>query len=129
MKEYYSNEMGDMQNLERFFVFYPKLVNREELITAKLLSTKLEIESSHKDNRIYNLDPGYISKDQVLLATGKPYSHRIYLGEGVYGELTYRFSGKSFSKLEWTYPDYSHDEIVQQFNFIRQFHFSSNLLD
>lgn len=129
MKEYYSSEMGDEGDLNRFFVFYPKLFEREELVPAKLLSTKLEDQYSVDGKRVFNFDPGYISKDQVLLATGKPYSHRIYLGEGVYGELTYRYSGKSFGKLDWTYPDYSHAEIVQQFNFIRQFHFSPNLLD
>ena len=129
MKNYYSNEMGAQDDLERFFVFYPKLENRENLIAAKLLSTKLEDESLDNDNRIYNLDIGFISKDQVVLATGKPYSHRMYLGEGVYGELTYRFCGKSYEKLDWTYPDYSHPEVIHKFNWIRQFHFLDKLLD
>jgi len=129
MKQYYSVEMGSEKNLQRFFVIYPKLDDREKLVDAKLLSTSLENKHSNEDKRVFNFDAGYISKDQVVLATGKPYSHRVYLAKGVYSELTYRFCGKSYEKLEWTYPDYSHPEIIHKFNWIRQFHFFDKILD
>ncbi|EQC49707.1 DUF4416 family protein [Bacteriovorax sp. DB6_IX] len=129
MKQYYSKEMGSEDQLERVFFFYPKKASRESLVAMKTLSTELENKYSNNGQRIFNLDSGYISKDQVLLATGKPYSHRIYLAGGVYGELTYRYCGKSFEKLDWTYPDYSHPEIIQKFNWLREVHFTRNLLD
>ncbi len=60
-----------------------------------------------------------MAKEQVLLATGKPYSHRIYLSDGVFAELVYYFKEKSFHKVSWTYPDYQHEEKIKFFNSIR----------
>jgi hypothetical protein len=42
-----------------------------------------------------------------VLATGKNYSHRIYIGEGIYAELTLVFERGAFRPLPWTYPDYA----------------------
>lgn len=125
MKDYYSKEMGLETDLKRFFYFIPLKTDRESLISAKLTCDRLEKESSLEGRRIFNFDPGYISLDQVILSTGKPYSHRVYLQDGVYSELTYRFQGKSFQELEWTYPDYCHEEIKSFFNWCREFHFKS----
>jgi len=33
-----------------------------------------------------NIDPGYISLGKLVLASTKDHAHRLYLGEGVYGE-------------------------------------------
>ncbi len=119
MKDYYSKEMGS--GLKRCFFFYPDAIERTELVDIKKECDALEKAHLQDQGRTFNIDPGLICLDQVLLSSGKPYSHRIYLGEGVFAELTYQFQGKSYETLSWTYPDYQHPEIIAKFNWMRSF--------
>lgn len=120
MKDYYSKEMGDESLLKRVFIFSSKKIERSELVNLKVLAQEIEYKYSITDNRRINIDPGYVALEQVVLSTGKPYSHRIYLDKGVFAELTYEFKDSTFKALPWTYPDYCHDEIINFFNYIRR---------
>jgi hypothetical protein len=71
-------------------------------------------------NRRINIDPGYLCSEHVILATTKGYTHRPYLREGIYADLTLIYRNKSFQPLEWTYPDYRQEEIIQLFNQFRK---------
>lgn len=53
-----------------------------------------------------NIDPGYVTKAKLVLATTKDYAHRIYLAQGIYAEVTLSYSRGEFQPLPWTYPDY-----------------------
>ncbi len=117
LTEYYSKEMG--QNLKRVIFYQKQLEERDLLVPRKIWATKVEQKNSKDNKRLVNIDVGYVAKEQVLLATGKPYSHRIYLGEGVFAELVYFFKEKTFKSVPWTYPDYQHEEKVQFFNSVR----------
>jgi hypothetical protein len=74
----------------------------------------MEQDMAHEGRRPINLDPGYLTAAQFVLATGKNYSHRIYLGQGIYADLTLVFAGGAFQPLAWTYPDYR-DGVLQGF--------------
>jgi hypothetical protein len=67
-----------------------------------------------------NLDPGYINGAQLVLATTKNYSHRLYLDQGIYGEVTLIFRKGNFQALPWTYPDYKTDLAYAYFKSVRQ---------
>ena len=69
--------------------------------------------------RRINLDPGYISQSKLVLATTKNHGHRIYLGKGIYAEVTLRYRNKAFRPWEWTYPDYRTEEYVEILEEIR----------
>ncbi|MEW6358916.1 MAG: DUF4416 family protein [Planctomycetota bacterium] len=56
--------------------------------------------------RPINLDPGYLTLSKVVLATAKDYSHRLYLGRGIYAEVTLHYQKGEFVAWPWTYPDY-----------------------
>ncbi len=114
LTHYYSREMGN--NLERAIYIFKNQGSRDQLIDFKILTTKLENEYCVEGKRTINLDCGYLSKENMVLATGKPYAHRLYLKDGVYAELTYTFSNKTYSGLPWTYPDYLSAEKVEFFN-------------
>ncbi|MBD64001.1 MAG: GTP-binding protein [Halobacteriovoraceae bacterium] len=114
---YYEKEMGDQ--LERKIFIFDQIRERDFLIDAKIWAQNLEKNTSVQGSRILNIDMGYIAKEQVLLATGKPYSHRIYLNQGVFAELVYTYSDKTFKSLPWTYPDYQHPEKIAFFNKFR----------
>jgi Domain of unknown function (DUF4416) len=61
--------------------------------------------------RTVNLDPGLLTEENVLLATGKNYSHRVYLRDGVFADLALVYRKGEYRPLPWTYPDLASDGI------------------
>jgi hypothetical protein len=53
-----------------------------------------------------NLDPGYLTAAKLVLASTKDHAHRLYLGQGIYGEVTLSYRQGHWQHREWTYPDY-----------------------
>ena len=53
-----------------------------------------------------NIDPGFLSLSNLILASTKAYAHRIYLDKGIYAEVTLIYKDDQFNPLQWTYPDY-----------------------
>jgi hypothetical protein len=85
----------------------------------KLATNDIEDRSALDKRRQINIDPGYISKAHLILATGKGYTHRPYLRDGIYADLTLIYQGKKFCPLPWTYPDYAEGEQISMFSKIR----------
>jgi len=114
---YYEKEMG--WPLHRRFLSFEKLISPEMLVEVKLKTNDLETAFLKGEKRRINIDPGYISLERLVLATGKNYIHRIYLGKGIYADLTLVFKRGGFVPLEWTYPDYADPKMIDDFNAIR----------
>ncbi len=70
--------------------------------------------------RPVNIDPGFVDEARLVLATAKDRGHRLYLGQGVYAEVTLSFSGGQFTPLPWTYPDYASAEYREFFAGVRE---------
>lgn len=119
MKDYYSKEMGDSLHLKRIFFLCSNAIDRFELVTFKKLSDQLEKSNSVNRKRNINIDVGFVALDQVVLATGKPYYHRIHLKDGVFANLELYFQDNEFKTFPWSYPDYSHPEIRDFFKWAR----------
>jgi len=111
---YYEREMG--WPLHRRFISFKKLIRPEDIVDIKLRAVGLENAYLRDGNRRINIDPGYISLERLILATGKNYTHRIYLSKGIYADLTLVFNKGSFRPLAWTYMDYSDPVIIAYFN-------------
>lgn len=117
--DYYQQEMGE--NLFRHFITFSKLIPMEKLPDIKNETNMLETKYTYQNgNRRLNIDPGYICLYHVILATTKGYSHRPYLRDGIYADLTLIFRNKSFHPLEWTYPDYRQESTIKLFNQLRR---------
>ena len=115
---YYEREMG--WPLYRRFITFRELIRPEEIIEAKLFTNGIENRYLKNAKRQVNIDPGYISLERLVLATGKNYTHRIYLSKGIFADLTLVFHKGSFEPLEWTYRDYSDPETIDKLNNIRE---------
>ena len=102
--DYYNDELGD--NLKRKFICFKKLIAPEKAYRMKIMTNRVESKFSIRSKRRVNIDPGYISLGNLMLLTGKDHYHRIYIGKGVYAEVTLYYKDKKFRALEWTYPDY-----------------------
>ena len=117
--DYYQKEMGN--ELTRRFLTFERLIEPDRLPEVKRWTDELESKQKDGDgNRKVNCDPGYISLGHLILATNKKYSHRPYLRDGVYANLTLIYKKKSFQPLEWTYPDYGSAEIIEIMNRLRE---------
>lgn len=114
---YYEKEMG--WPLHRRFVSFERLISPEAIAAVKLQTNEIEhLRSEGKDRRV-NIDPGYISPERLILATGKNFTHRVYLSRGIYADLTLIFQRGSFRTLPWTYEDYADPEAIGWFNDVR----------
>ncbi|MDY7035886.1 MAG: DUF4416 family protein, partial [Thermodesulfobacteriota bacterium] len=92
----------------------------EVIAGIKLKTNELENSYLEDEKRRINIDPGYISLERMVLATGKNYTHRIYLARGIYADLSLIFHRGSFRPLKWTYMDYADPEIIAYFNDVRK---------
>ena len=116
--KYYAREMG--WPLHRRFISFSQLIPADHLVEIKLKTNEIEEQHLREGSRMVNIDPGYISPERLILATGKNYVHRVYLKKGIYADLTLVFQKGSFRPLKWTYPDYAAPEIIGFFNEIRE---------
>ncbi|GHT61356.1 hypothetical protein AGMMS50222_08230 [Endomicrobiia bacterium] len=107
---YYNLEMGD--NLKRFWISFEKLIYSGGLAEIKVFTNSIEDDFAVNNKRQINIDPGYITPANVILATTKDYSHRIYLDKGIYGEVTMIYKENRYKKLPWSYPDYLSDAMA-----------------
>jgi len=115
---YYEREMG--WPLHRRFASFQSLVPPDDLVEIKLKTNDIENRYFEHDKRRVNIDPGYIALERLILATGKNFTHRVYLSRGIYADLTLIFQRGSFRALEWTYRDYSDPDIIECFNDLRE---------
>jgi len=98
---------------------FKELIEQESLPSIKLYTNELEKKYLNKTGRSVNIDPGYLLESRFILATGKDYSHRVYLGSGIYADLTLYYKNGSFQTLPWTYPDYGNEAMIRYFCKIR----------
>src|SRR4030042_4352386 len=115
---YYSSEMG--AELGRRLVAFLHLASPALLPDWEVYTNRLEGLFSLGGRRLVNLDPGYVTRERLVLATGKNYSHRLYLNQGIYGDLALVYSKGEFQSLPWSYPDYSQEPLLDLLGLVRR---------
>lgn len=103
--DYYRREMGGP--LRRRIFAFARLAAPDGLAEIKRTANDLEQRFLRDGNRRFNLDPGFVTRERLVLATGKNFTHRIYLGKGIFADLTLIYTGGDFRPLPWTFPDYA----------------------
>ncbi len=115
--DYYRAEFGP--GLERQIVTFEPLVSMVALPAIKQQTNRIEWALAPGDQRQVNIDPGYVSLGKMVLASTKDHAHRLYLDQGIYGEITLTYQRGGFRPWPWTYPDYAGDEYCAMFDGIR----------
>jgi len=120
--DYYQGEMGS--DLYRSFVAIEKLIPQDALPEIKHRTTWIERQFSLSGERLprrrINLDPGYLTPAKIVLVSTKDYAHRIYLGQGIFGDLQLKYEHGAYQPLPWTYPDYRTHEALTFFAELRR---------
>ena len=102
---YYKREMG--ADLLRTWLAFEDLRPGDGLADLKLAAGRIEGRLARADGtRRVNLDPGFLSIGGLVLASTKEATHRVYLRDGIWAELTLWFHAGVLNELPWTYPDY-----------------------
>lgn len=114
---YYDAELGT-PIFRRILSFAPPLP-MDRLAAVKLATNAVEQEYAQGNRRRFNLDPGYLTRERLVLATGKNFTHRIYLGQGIFADLTLIYRKGHFEPLPWTFPDYRTEAIQEVLAHIR----------
>jgi hypothetical protein len=107
--DYYNAEMGTP--LLRQFVRFAGPHTPDILAGAKIRTNAIEERFAAErvpggPPRPINLDVGYVEAAKLVLASMKNFSHRVYLRDGVYAEITLLYRRGLWEPLEWTFPDY-----------------------
>lgn len=116
---YYEKEMGP--DLKRYFASFEEPITPDKLRQCKQATIKLEQRLLTEDGkRQVNIDPGLVGLGNLVLASTKEFAHRIYLGGGIYAEVSMIYQEGTFRILPWTYPDYQREEAIRFLNRVRE---------
>ena len=115
---YYHREMGSP--LFRRVLSFQSLIEQNRLAEIKIITNGIEQMYMNSGKRQVNVDPGYLVHERFVLATGKNFAHRIYIGQGIYADLTLLYRKGTFESLPWTYPDYAHNNLVSFLERVRK---------
>jgi len=115
---YYEKEMG--APLSRRLVVFKTLVEQTELAAIKQMTNAIEQTYQRQGQRRVNIDPGYLLPERFVLASGKNFTHRIYIGQGIYADLTLIYQKGAFRTLPWTYPDYAGKHLIDFLTLVRK---------
>src|SRR5204863_7817322 len=111
---YYEPTMGP--GLTKQLLVFRNLVAPDCLPDVKHRTNALERElaesGAYAEARPLNLDPGILSLGKFQLATTKDQSHRIYLRDSIFAEVTLRYHDEEFEPWPWTYADYRQPIVV-----------------
>ena len=114
---YYEKEMG--APLSRRLVVFNTLMEQTQLAAIKQMTNAVEQKYQRQGQRRVNIDPGYLLPERFVLATGKNFTHRIYIGQGIYADLTLIYQKGAFRTLPWTYPDYADKHLIAFLTLVR----------
>lgn len=115
---FYQPEMG--KPLHRKYVFFQRLIDPSRLRELKIWSNDQEERYGRKEGeklmRRVNIDPGYLDRSKIVLASTKNPGHRIYLGDGIHAEISLLYRRGTYRPLDYTYPDIRSRESLAMFN-------------
>ncbi|TAN42811.1 MAG: DUF4416 family protein [Nitrospirae bacterium] len=118
---YYREEMGEP--IFRRFIFFKNLKFPDSLAASKLFTNGIEASFSVDGRRKINIDPGYMHPAKIVLASTKDYSHRIYLRDGIYAEVTLLFQKGRFESHVNTYREFQEERNLKTFYMARRLYF------
>ena len=121
LTEYYADQTGP--DILKKFVSFEKLIDPGQLAQIKHDTNRIEQQLADQLKnpfpRPINLDPGVIEPSKLILATTKNYSHRIYIQQKMYAEVTLIYDKKQWKPFEYTYPGYKQQCYHDFFNKVR----------
>ena len=121
LTHYYDEEIGIP--IIRYFLAFDVLMAPGQISSIKHSTNELEIDFAKESSgapRPVNLDPGYLEESKIVLASTKNFYHRIFLAEGIYGEVTLHYRGGRWEAFPWSFPDFRSGRYDEFFTRLRR---------
>jgi hypothetical protein len=108
MTEYYEEQAGP--NILRQFLAIEQLIDPGRMAEIKHKANQIEKELAASLGtpfpRPVNLDPGYVEPSKLVLASTKNFAHRVYIGTGMWAEVTLTYNKGVWQVYPYTFPDF-----------------------
>lgn len=105
---YYAQQAGP--EILRQFAAFAERIDPGRLAEIKHTTNRLERELAADLGRPWprpvNFDPGLIEPSKLVLASTKNFAHRIYIGDGMYAEVTLIYVRGTWESFPFTFPDF-----------------------
>ena len=119
---YYDEETGP--SILRAFVTIEQPIHPGRLAQIKHQTNDIEKALAQSLSefaiRPVNLDPGIVEPSKLVLASTKNFSHRIYIGQNMFAEITLIFDKGRWCFTPYTYPDYQTPHYLAFFSQVRE---------
>jgi hypothetical protein len=102
--KYYDKEMGS--GLKKKFLVFSKEISKEDLVAVKFFITKIEEMFSDNSDRSVNIDPGYLSQHELVLATWKGKDFKEKISYELWAHKVLGFKGNKVEEYFHTFADY-----------------------
>ncbi len=112
--DFYTPEMG--AGLRKYFTAFEGEHDPGLLPDYKLKALEAENSLAENGKRTINIDPGYLAVEKIVVASTKNFTHRIYIGRGIYGDLQLMRRKGLYVQMPWTYADYIRPETLDFFS-------------
>ncbi|HEK25823.1 MAG: DUF4416 family protein [Hydrogenobaculum sp.] len=122
LQKYYSKEME--KPLFKVYLYAKNLFEDTDILSLKLKTIEIEKLLSINSKRTVNIDPGYINKQHLVLASSKERGARIHIGKNIFLEMEYIYIFKDFKTFYWTYQDYRYNDVKAFFKMARDYYLS-----
>ncbi|UPT68026.1 MAG: DUF4416 family protein [Sphingobacteriales bacterium JAD_PAG50586_3] len=112
----YQIEMG--QNLETQIIILKNAFTVLDFVKIKTNLMDMEVKYSMNNNRLFNLNPGFIDGEGMFLITHKPNFERgrTFIGGGLWMEQQYIILNNQLSYCNNTFSEYLNKKRLKQFN-------------
>jgi hypothetical protein len=117
--DFYNDEMGKNIRVEGRMISFKNLGSQAFLAEAKNITNELEKEYTVDGKRKVNIDIGFVHHTQFVLASTKHWGNRIYIGKGIFAEITLIYVYGKWSSLEYSYVNFKNETYQQELEKIR----------
>lgn len=108
LTQYYEQQAG--ADILRQFISIEQPIDPGRLAEIKHQTNQLEKQLAESLKTSYprpvNLDPGYIEPSKLVLASTKNFAHRVYIGSGMWAEVTLTYNKGLWQVYPYTFPDF-----------------------
>jgi hypothetical protein len=111
--DYYEREFG--KNLRKKLFVFEKQIQKQDLVLIREETGDIERAFSIASKRQINIDPGYISTTELVLATKKGKDFKENLGHGIFAHRVLGFKHGEIISFKHTFADYRLEKNLEFF--------------
>ncbi len=120
--DYYESEMG--KNLKKRIISFKILIDRDTLADIKQKSNNIEDDLAKNNKRIINIDTGYLTQHNIILASAKQMPHKVSIGKGYFGDVVLTYSNNDYYHYFKTFMDHKSRKVKEIYKKIREIYIS-----